>query len=405
MPRREVRLGIIGCGLMGREIASAAARWCHLLDLDFAPKVVAVCDTNQAATRWFTENVPGVDLATADYRALLADDRVEAVYCAVPHNLHERIYCDCIRAGKHLLAEKPFGIDLAANRAILKAAAEHPDILVRCSSQFPFHPGARLIEQWVREGRFGRIIEVEAGFWHSSDLDPRKPINWKRMIEINGEYGCLGDLGMHVVHLPLRLGWRPRNVRAFLSKIVTERPDATGKMVPCKTWDNAILACEVGQEPLAASHQPSGSAPRPASSRSSPSFPMFLSTKRIAPGEGNTWFIRVLGTSRSAAFSTKNPKEIRFLDYSPGGEQAWQSLDLPHRAAYPSITGSIFEFGFSDLILQMLAAFLDELLNGAAMHQPFHCATPEEAADSHTLFTAALESQRTGATVTPDGAR
>ncbi|WP_261807696.1 Gfo/Idh/MocA family oxidoreductase [Paenibacillus sp. N3.4] len=41
----------------------------------------------------------------------MADDEIDAIYCAVPHHLHEQIYIDIIKAGKHLLGEKPFGID------------------------------------------------------------------------------------------------------------------------------------------------------------------------------------------------------------------------------------------------------------------------------------------------------
>jgi hypothetical protein len=81
------------------------------------------------------------------------------------------------------------------------------------------------------------------------------------------------------------------------------------------------------------------------------------------------------------------------MDYRAGGAQAWQTLDLGSQSAYPTITGAIFEFGFSDAILQMWAAFLDELAHGRdGMRQPFHCATPEEAAATHRLFTAALRS-------------
>jgi hypothetical protein len=59
------------------------------------------------------------------------------------------------------------------------------------------------------------------------------------------------------------------------------------------------------------------------------------------------------------------------------------------------VTGPIFEFGFSDAILQMWATFLDELAHGReGMSQPFHCLTPEEATLTHRLFTAALASQR-----------
>ena len=248
MARQQIRFGVIGCGLMGQEFASAAARWCHLLNLDFEPQIVAVCDARAEAMEWFRRNVPSVRLATTEYRALLESPDVDAVYVAVPHNLHAQIYGDTIRAGKALLGEKPFGIDLPANRAILDTIAEHPGAFVRCSSQFPFFPGSYRIAQWMREGRFGQIIDVEAGFWHSSDLNPLKPINWKRRIATNGEYGCMGDLGMHVLHLPLRFGWQIRSVRALLSKIVTQRPDQSGQMVPCETWDNGIMACEVETE-------------------------------------------------------------------------------------------------------------------------------------------------------------
>lgn len=378
MAQRVINFGVIGCGLMGREFASAAARWCHLLDMDVEPRIVAACDTNPRMLEWFARSVPGIR-TTGDYRELLDAGDVEAIYCAVPHHLHQQLYVDIIGAGKHLLGEKPFGIDRAANAAIVEAIRAHPGVLVRCSSEFPFFPGAYRIGQWLREGRFGRIIEVEAGFWHSSDLDPNKPINWKRQVAFNGEYGCMGDLGLHVLHMPLRAGWRIGSVRALLSKIVSERPDASGRLVPCETWDNAILACQ-------------------GASSDGQSFPMLLSTKRIAPGHGNTWFISVSGTACSARFSTQQPKQLAWLPYD-GGEQAWRTIDMPYQSAYKTITGHIFEFGFSDAIVQMWAAFCDELAHGPEMRQPFYCATPEEAAATHDLFTAALDSQRTGQTV------
>ena len=71
--------------------------------------------------------------------------------------------------------------------------------------------------RWIREERLGRILEIKAGFNHSSDMDVQKPINWKRMVKFNGEYGCLGDLGMHPCHMPLKAGWKPRTVRARVS--------------------------------------------------------------------------------------------------------------------------------------------------------------------------------------------
>lgn len=371
---KEIRFGIIGCGLMGREFGSAVARWCHLLDVPFRPVLTAVCDTNPALFGWYQSNFPTIKTATRDYHELLRRDDVDAIYCALPHNLHKEVYIDIVRAGKHLMGEKPFGIDLPAAKAIVEEIGKHPQVFVRCSSEFPFIPGAQRVIKAIQENRFGRIIEVNAGFFHSSDLNPEKAINWKRMIEFNGEYGCLGDLGMHALHVPLRAGWKPKRVFAHLNKIVSERPDGKGGKVPCRTWDNGSLYCDVTNP---ADGQP---------------FPMTLKIYRIAPGETDTWFIEILGTRYSVRFSTRNPKCLQFMEYSPGGPQTWQDENLGYETIYKTITGNIFEFGFSDAILQMWAAFLDELAHGKA---PYGCARPEEALETHRLFTAALDSQRT----------
>ncbi len=372
---RAVRFGIIGGGLMGREFASAAARWCHLPQMDIRPEIVALCDKNPQIHGWYRDNFPSIRQITGEYRELLANPAVEALYVAVPHNLHQEVYSAAIEAGKHLMGEKPFGIDKAANEAILACARRHPDVFVRCCSQMPFLPAVQRIGRMIESGEIGTVIEVETGFLHSSDLDAKKPINWKRMIEMNGEYGVMGDLGMHACHVPFRAGWRPRNVRAVLSKIVKERPDGKGGVAPCLTWDNATLLCEMED---------------PASGQS---FPWTFRSHRIAPGEKNTWYVRILGTRTSVRFSSKNPKLLEVLRYD-GGEQIWGCIDMGMDTAYPSITGGIFEAGFSDAVQQMWAAWLSEFQNKRTPSRFAGCVTPEEAHLSHCLFTAALESAR-----------
>jgi predicted dehydrogenase len=67
---------------------------------------------------------------------------------------------------------------------------------------------------------------------------------------------------------------------------------------------------------------------------------------------------------------------------------------MGHEAAFKTITGPIFEFGAPDAILQMWAAFVHELVQGKPSKKFAACATPEETAVSHRLFTAALESHK-----------
>lgn len=366
---KTFRFGVIGCGLMGREFASAAARWMHLTDARARPEIVAVCDTNPDLMAWFTTHLPSVRQTTTDYRELLANPEVDAIYCAVPHVLHAEFYVEILKAGKHLLGEKPFGMDREQNKAIMAELARQPELVVRCSSEMPYFPGAQKVIAMVASGEMGDILEVEAGFLHSSDIDPNKPINWKRMEHVNGTYGCMGDLGMHVLHVPLRLGWRPETLHANLVKRVTERPDGKGNRVPCTTWDNATISSRVRT--------------------ADQDFPLVLKTWRIAPGESNTWYIRVLGMKKSAFFSTKQPRQWQWMDYQ-GSTQSWNTEDLGYGSVFPAITGKIFEFGFADAIQQMWAAFLDELEGGTA--NGFPCASPAEAAAHHAVLTAALQS-------------
>lgn len=362
---------------MGREFVSAAARWCHLAEMDVQPELIAVCDTNPTLSSWFAERFPSIRQVTANYLDLLANPAVEVVYIAVPHNLHAAFMCAAIAAGKHIMGEKPFGMDLAANLQIQAALKAHPNVFVRCSSESPFFPAVQRIGKMLEEHAFGQIIEANTGFLHSSDLDPEKPINWKRQVEFNGEYGVMGDLGLHACHVGFRAGWKPDNVRAVLSNIVKERPDGKGGRTPCTTWDNAVLLCEATDQ--------AGGEP----------FPWTIKTQRIAPGQKNHWYVEVMGTRASARWSSVHADILEVMTCE-GGDQVWGQIQTGHETAHKTITGGIFQFGFTDSILQMWAAFLYELHHGTPIRRFAGCATPEEAALSHRLFTAALASHKGG---------
>ncbi len=368
---KKIRFGIIGCGLMGKEFASAAGRWCHFSEELAKPEIVAVCDKNEKAVEWFADNIETIVFKTDDYKKLLERDDVDAVYCALPHNLHGEVYTDIINAGKHLLGEKPFGIDADANAKIMEAVKAHPEVIVRCASEFPYYPACQKLIDYVKAGKTGKIIEVYAGICHSSDMDLNKPINWKRMININGEYGCMGDLGIHTQHIPFRLGWKPQDVFATLSNIATERFDHTGNKVPCETWDNATVVCTM--------EEGSGN-----------TFPAFFEMKRMKPAETNEWYIRVDGLESSVRFSTNDPNAFYFT-LSEGKEQAWCRIDVGYSSAIPTVTGSIFEFGFTDAILQMWGTFMQEI---DGQTPKFGCFKPEETVLSHKMLTAALRSHK-----------
>jgi predicted dehydrogenase len=373
MSPQDVRIGVIGGGLMGRELASAVGRWLALEDHPSRPRVTAVCDTNPAVLDWWRGHVATVSRLTGDYRELLEAPDVDVLYIAVPHDLHEQVYLDAAAAGKDFLGEKPFGIDLGAAERIV-AAIDGSNCFVRCSSEFPFFPGAQLALETIRSGELGTILDAANSFLHSSDLDLDKAINWKRQVRHCGELGVLGDLGVHALHLPMVLGWTPQSVYAVLQNVVPERGDGRGGRVACDTWDNATLLCRSGEP-------------------ESP-FPLTIETKRIEPGAMNTWRLRASGLHGGVAFSTAEPKTVwRFtLDR---GRQVWQRIETGSQSVFRTVTGGIFEFGFADAVQQMWAAYLAERCG--ELEGRFGCVTPAQALLAHRILDAALRSHASGA--------
>ena len=373
----DVRIGIIGGGLMGRELAAVCGRWDLLVDHPARPRVVAVADPSPAAREWFGR-VDTVTLATDDWRHLVDNDHIDVLYIAVPHQLHEEIYVAAAAAGRDFLGEKPFGIDLGAAERIV-GAIDASDAFVRVSSEFPFYPGAQRAWAYAASGALGDVLDVRSGFWHSSDINRTKPINWKRRAETCGELGVMGDLGLHVAHVPLRLGWVPRSVYARLDDVVTERPGPDGTPVVCDTWDNALLTCTA--------HPERGR-----------DFTMLWEPRRIAPGHANTWYFEAVGMDGGVRFSTREPATLRRFSVRDG-EQVWEEVQPGNVSAWPVVSGAIFEFGFGDALLQMWAAYFAE--RAGALGDRFGTATPHEALMAHRVFDAALRSQRSDSPQSP----
>ncbi len=365
----DVRIGIIGGGLMGRELAAICGRWLHLVDHPVRPAVVAVADLNPAALEWFRQ-VPTIETLTDSWQQVVDDDSLDVLYIAVPHDAHEEIYTAAAAAGRDFLAEKPFGIDLGAAERIAESI-QQAGVFVRVSSEMPFFPGALRAYEHARSGALGELLEVRSAFLHSSDIDRGKPINWKRRAQTCGEIGVMGDLGMHVAHVPLRLGYSPTSVYALLDDIVTERPAAAGssEMVRCDTWDNALITMRghMGER----------------------AFPMLWETKRIAPGNMNTWIFEAMGMDGGVRFSSRTPAYFeRFR--REGSEQIWEQVQPGNVSAWPMVSGAIFEFGFADALLQMWASYLAE--RAGALGDRFATATVPEALEAHRVFDAAARS-------------
>ena len=155
-------------------------------------EVVAVGSRNlERATSWAAEH----DIATAhgSYDDLLADPNVKAIYNPLPNHLHVDWSIRAIEAGKHVLCEKPLGLDAADTRRLAEVAADRPDLVVMEAFMYRFHPQWIAARELVQEGRIGELKTTQT-FFSYFNIDPA---NVRNDSAIGG--GALLDIGCYPI--------------------------------------------------------------------------------------------------------------------------------------------------------------------------------------------------------------
>ncbi|MEO7422569.1 MAG: Gfo/Idh/MocA family oxidoreductase [Ornithinibacter sp.] len=151
MTERDVRVGIIGVGLMG---ADHADRIAHRTS---GARLVAVSDPDTARAGALAELFDGVR-SVPDPLDLVADDVVDAVVIASPGFVHEEQVLGCLAAGKHVLCEKPLTMDGESSLRIVRAEQEGGTPLVQVGFMRRFDPEYARLKALLDSGRLGRLL-------------------------------------------------------------------------------------------------------------------------------------------------------------------------------------------------------------------------------------------------------
>lgn len=193
----KLKAAVIGLG-MGRN---------HVAGYQSHPdaEVVAVCDIDGARLEE-VGGTYGVSARYTDYRAMLAEKRPDIVSVAVPNHLHRELTVECLRAGAHVLCEKPMAMSAAEAREMLEAASRAKRrIMINFS--YRFSAQSRALKAEVERGTFGEFYWGRTA-WHRRRGIPRFG-GWFGRKELSGG-GPLIDLGVHRLDLALWLMGYPR---------------------------------------------------------------------------------------------------------------------------------------------------------------------------------------------------
>ena len=232
-----IGVGIIGTGSRGTGLL-------QLVNAIDGLQAVALCDVIDFRLAEAVALAGANAEAYADYRALLDDDRVDAVLLATPFGMHGPMAIDVLDAGKHLYCEKTMARGEADIAAVLAAAAEHPKLTFQTGHQYHSSALYREVKRLCDAGYLGELTKVECQ-WHRNH-DWRRPvpadrpeleplINWRMYRAYSG--GMVAELMSHQLDF---VNWITGDRPALVSGQggIDHYPDGR------ETYDNVHLQCE-----------------------------------------------------------------------------------------------------------------------------------------------------------------
>ena len=350
----SLRVAMVGHAFMGNAHSQAWRTAPHFFDLPLQPEMAVVVGHDarraaEAATRL------GWAESSADWREVIARDDVDLVDICTPGDTHADIAIAALRAGKHVLCEKPLANTVAEAEAMVAAAREARVDGVRAMVGFTYRrvPAIGLARHLVAEGRIGDVRHVRAQYLQDWLADADAPLSW-RLDKAKAGSGALGDIGAHVVDLTQFLtGDRITEVSGRMETFVKERPYPTGSTAG--TLGGGGTSTERG--PVTVDDAVSFLA-----TFSSGAMGVFEAT-RFASGRKNAIRVEINGSLGSLAFDFEDMNVLEYVDAREGAEVAGFRRILVTEAEHPYVAawwppghGLGYEHGFTHQVVDLVHA-------------------------------------------------
>lgn len=229
--KRPLRFGVVGAG------AISAAHFKALKELGGRGEVVAVADIRPEAARKAAAD-HGV-AAFASLEEMLAGAEVDIVNICTPPNVHANQAVVAMRAGKHVVVEKPADVSVEATDRILSAAKE-TGRLATVISQHRFDPSSMAVYQAIQEGRLGKMTRgvAQVRWWRSQAYFDMVP--WRGSIEVSGG-GALISQSIHTVDLMLWMLGPVREVFAYSDILAHQNIEVEDSLVATLRFESGAL--------------------------------------------------------------------------------------------------------------------------------------------------------------------
>jgi len=228
MEAPPVRWGVLGAGLIAASFAAG-------LRARTASAITAVGSRDAARAQAFAHAPAPGARAHGSYEDLVADDDVDVVYVATPHSHHLEHALLALRAGKHVLVEKPLTRNAAEARTLLDAAREAGVFLME-AMWTRFLPHVAALRGAIARGEIGKVVTVIAEFDVAFPYDPQH-----RIFNPHLAGGALLDLGVYPIAFAHDLLGRPDRITASGTLAPTGVDDHVGVILDWEDGAQALL--------------------------------------------------------------------------------------------------------------------------------------------------------------------
>ena len=289
-PLSEIGAAVVGTGFIGVVHVEALRR------LGVQVHGVVGSSRDRATVR---SRELGLPPAYESFEAMLADPRVEVVHITSPNHLHHEHASAALRAGKHVVCEKPLAMTPAQSAELLQLA-EQSGRVHAVNFNLRFYPLCRHVRGLVKQGELGDIRLISGHYlqdWLLLDTD----WNWRLEPELGGGLRAVADIGSHWMDLTTFLaGKRITSVMADLATFIKTRrrpagpvetfaTDHGGKTVAREihTEDSAMILLRYEDETRGA-----------------------LTVSQVSPGRKNSLVFEIDGSTSAAAWNSERPDEL-----------------------------------------------------------------------------------------------
>ncbi|MEO0648168.1 MAG: Gfo/Idh/MocA family oxidoreductase [Cyanobacteria bacterium J06650_10] len=210
-------------------------------------EVVAVWNRDRTKAQ-ATADTHSIPFASSDLAEILALDTVQAVTLATPPFAHYDMACDILKAGKHLLLEKPITLTMAEAEQLQQIAIDNNVIIVP-DFEFRFIPAWQHFAELLKQDIVGKRRLIKIDWIASSRASSERAWNWYAQKALGG--GALGSIGSHTFDYVNWLFGPAKDISATLSTSIPTRPDpATGDRKPVDSDDVCAITLTLADDTL-----------------------------------------------------------------------------------------------------------------------------------------------------------